>query len=217
MSMDLDVDDKDNREEVTVVEEDKPEEAAPMLPRMRLVQLQFSLTQVSGEGKVGGSEHYTQACLHINSHVSLRDWLCANFLYFQPDEIVPVQAKEAARQELMAAVKQYNMAPFYVALCEAVKMPGEGFTLMTISFQIFATICGAVDKAQLDTMLAANTKRLQELESKIEDAVENLGESEVRDAHLQKAGLCLFVLRCEGSDIAIFAEYLLEIGDKVCV
>ena len=55
-----------------------------------------------------------------------------------------------------------------------------------------------VDQSRLTTMKEENKKKLKELEDKIKDAEENLGEIEIRDAHLDKA------------------EFYVTIGDKVC-
>ena len=43
-----------------------------------------------------------------------------------------------------------------------------------------------VDQSRLTTMKEENKKKLKELEDKIKDAEENLGEIEIRDAHLDK-------------------------------
>lgn len=70
------------------------------------------------------------------------------------------------------------MAPFYEHVCNELKW--------------------SVDNARLRQMKEENTKQLEELDSKIKDAEENLGELEIRDAYLNKA------------------EYYVNIGDKVC-
>lgn len=53
------------------------------------------------------------------------------------------------------------------------------------------------DETLANKMKAENEKKLKELDDKIKDAQENLGENEVREAHLAKA------------------TYYKEIGDKV--
>ena len=53
-----------------------------------------------------------------------------------------------------------------------------------------------MDASQLEGMRARNSTKLQELEEKIKDAEENLGETEVRDAVQAKA------------------DYYLQIGDR---
>ena len=69
------------------------------------------------------------------------------------------------------------MAPLYEHVCNELKW--------------------SVDNARLRQMKEENTKQLEELDSKIKDAEENLGELEIRDAYLNKA------------------EYYVNIGDKV--
>ena len=69
------------------------------------------------------------------------------------------------------------MAPFYEHVCNELKWP--------------------VDNAHLKKMKEENTREIEELDSKIKDAEENLGELEIRDAYLNKA------------------EYYVNIGDKV--
>ena len=70
------------------------------------------------------------------------------------------------------------MAPFYQHVCNELKWP--------------------VDQKKLTDMQNENKKKLEELEEKIKDAEENLGEIEIRDAYLDKA------------------EYYVTIGEKVC-
>jgi 26S proteasome regulatory subunit N7 len=69
------------------------------------------------------------------------------------------------------------MTPFYLSICDELKWP--------------------VDKELVAKMQRANEEKLKQLEDNIKDAVENLGESEVREANLAKA------------------EYLNLIGDLV--
>lgn len=80
------------------------------------------------------------------------------------------------RDKLMAAITEHNMAPLYVSVCKDL-----GWT---------------TDGALLGKMEAANKEKLGTLEAAIADAVENLGESETREALLNKA------------------EFLAQIGDK---
>lgn len=57
--------------------------------------------------------------------------------------------------------------------------------------QVCAELGWTVDKAKFDAMTEVNEKTLKELEDKIKDAEENLGETEVREALLAKANyLC---------------------------
>ena len=68
------------------------------------------------------------------------------------------------------------MAPFYEEVCRDLNWP--------------------VDEALLSKMKAQNAEKLKELDGVIEDAEQNLGEMEVREANLKKS------------------EYLCRIGDK---
>lgn len=71
------------------------------------------------------------------------------------------------KQDLMTAITEHNMAPFYEETCR------------DLGWQ--------VDNKLLSTMKAVNTTELQKLDSAIEDAEKNLSEMEVREAHLLKA------------------------------
>lgn len=75
------------------------------------------------------------------------------------------------------SVAVLDMAPFYEEVCSDLKWE--------------------VDSELLSTMKANNEKKLKELEDAIEDAEQNLGETDVRDAAVAKA------------------EYLCSIGQKV--
>ena len=70
-----------------------------------------------------------------------------------------------------------DMAPYYELVC--------------------ADLGWSVDQALLEKMKDANLAKLKELDNAVEDAEQNLGETEVRDFMLKKA------------------EYLSKIGDKV--
>lgn len=54
------------------------------------------------------------------------------------------------------------------------------------------------DEALINSMKAANEEKLKQLDEAIKDAEKSLGETEIRDSMLAKA------------------EYLCQIGDKVC-
>lgn len=71
------------------------------------------------------------------------------------------------------------MAPFYESVCNDL-----GWT---------------IDSTLLVKMKTKNEEDLKKLENNIEDAEQNLGESEVREALTAKA------------------EYICKIGDKVCI
>ncbi|XP_005106668.1 26S proteasome non-ATPase regulatory subunit 6 [Aplysia californica] len=82
----------------------------------------------------------------------------------------------ALQEKLMAEIKANDMAPFYEETVQEL-----GWTK---------------DEALLSTMKAANAAKLKQLDEAIDDAVKNLGETEIRDSMLVKA------------------EYLCQIGDK---
>mmetsp|Transcript_18753 Transcript_18753/g.45222 ORF Transcript_18753/g.45222 Transcript_18753/m.45222 type:complete len:389 (-) Transcript_18753:69-1235(-) len=84
--------------------------------------------------------------------------------------------KEEARKVLMEGIERDNMAPFYQSLCERL---GE-----------------APNQALMTKMLDSNKEELTKLDARVEDAKENLGDTEVRDALVAKA------------------DYFLQIGDK---
>ena len=68
---------------------------------------------------------------------------------------------------LLKAIKDNNMAPFYIEVCEDLKYP--------------------IDNQFLESMKKVNKERLKKLDESIEDAERNLGEMEVRESHLAKA------------------------------
>ncbi|NWV00321.1 PSMD6 ATPase, partial [Upupa epops] len=73
----------------------------------------------------------------------------------------------AARDELMAAVRLHNMAPYYEALCKSLEWQ--------------------IDTDLLNKMKKANEEELKRLDNELEDAEKILGESEIRDAMMAKA------------------------------
>jgi len=75
--------------------------------------------------------------------------------------------KDQLKNELLAGVTEKNMAPFYEALCEEFGWE--------------------VDAALVASMEEVNAAKVAELDAKIADAEENLGENEVREAMLEKA------------------------------
>lgn len=70
-----------------------------------------------------------------------------------------------------------DMAPFYESVCQEFNLP--------------------VDKSLLSTMQKANQDELAKMEEKLQDATENLGETDISDALIAKA------------------NYYTKIGDKV--
>ncbi|XP_077541542.1 regulatory particle non-ATPase 7 [Haemaphysalis longicornis] len=71
------------------------------------------------------------------------------------------------KQDLMSAITEHNMAPFYEETCAELRWP--------------------VDQRLLANMKKANEEEVARLDSAIEDAEKNLSEMEVREAHLAKA------------------------------
>lgn len=96
------------------------------------------------------------------------------FLVSNPD--YDPKLKKEAHTELLALIKKHDMAPYYRKLCADLGTP--------------------IDEKLVACMEERNAETLKEMEDKIADAIENFGESEVREAWLRKA------------------EYLCEIGDK---
>ncbi|CAD5224896.1 unnamed protein product [Bursaphelenchus xylophilus] len=84
--------------------------------------------------------------------------------------------KQAKWLLLLEKIKEYEMGPFYELVCQEADQ--------------------TVDQQLLADMKAKNAKRIAEIEVEINDAEQNLGESEVRQAWLRKS------------------EYLCQIGDK---
>ncbi|KAF8408369.1 hypothetical protein HHK36_007518 [Tetracentron sinense] len=87
------------------------------------------------------------------------------FLLTQPD-VVDIE-KVRLREEVFASVKSDDMAPLYETLA--------------------ANSVLELDQSVLDPMRAKINDELKNLDEKIADAEENLGESEVREAHLAKS------------------------------
>ncbi|XP_023222238.1 26S proteasome non-ATPase regulatory subunit 6-like [Centruroides sculpturatus] len=73
----------------------------------------------------------------------------------------------AVKNELLQAIEENNMAPFYAEVCRDLHW--------------------TTNEDLMSRMTEANTKRLKNLEDAIEDAEKNLSEMEVREAHLAKA------------------------------
>ncbi|KAI9139098.1 26S proteasome subunit RPN7-domain-containing protein [Paraphysoderma sedebokerense] len=79
----------------------------------------------------------------------------------------PKDAQTDAKNKLWKEIQDKNMAPYYIHICEDLKIP--------------------VDQALLSRMQKANTDELANLDDKIEDAEKNLGETELSDALIKKA------------------------------
>eukprot|EP00667_Euglena_gracilis_P011168 EG_transcript_11393 len=73
--------------------------------------------------------------------------------------------KATIQQQILTTIKEQNMAPFYVHLCEKLGW--------------------AKDEALLKSMTEANAASIKALEDKRKDAEENLGETEVHDVELE--------------------------------
>jgi 26S proteasome regulatory subunit N7 len=100
------------------------------------------------------------------------------FLLKHPDvqDIEKVRLKD----DVFAVVKANHMVPLYETLV------ADGVL--------------GIDQGLLDSMRTENDEELKKLEEKIVDAEENLGESEVREAHLAKS---LFYIRIGDKDKAL--------------
>ncbi|KAB2609174.1 26S proteasome non-ATPase regulatory subunit 6-like protein [Pyrus ussuriensis x Pyrus communis] len=96
----------------------------------------------------------------------------ANKLFLLSHSDVPDIEKVQLRDEVFASVKADDMAPLYETL---------------VSESVLE-----LDQGVMDSMRAKNQEELKKLDEKIADAEENLGESEVREAHLAKS---LFFIR----------------------
>jgi len=95
---------------------------------------------------------------------------------FELQSVDRLKNDAATKDNIMNAIKEHKMAPLY---------------------QIYAKdLNWTVDNTLLESMKEENAKALKEMDASIEDAEENLGESELREALLKKA------------------EYLAVIGDK---
>ncbi|KAM2820174.1 hypothetical protein PS2_038504 [Malus domestica] len=104
----------------------------------------------------------------------------ANKLFLLSHFDVPDIEKVQLREEVFASVKADDMAPLYETLV--------------------AESVLELDQGVMDSMRAKNQEELKKLDEKIADAEENLGESEVREAHLAKS---LFFIRIGDKEKAL--------------
>uniref|UniRef100_A0A6N2MRJ9 26S proteasome regulatory subunit RPN7 n=1 Tax=Salix viminalis TaxID=40686 RepID=A0A6N2MRJ9_SALVM len=104
----------------------------------------------------------------------------ANKLFLLTHHDVQDIEKVHLKEEVLTAIKTDDMVPLYE-------------TLMAESLL-------EKDQSLLDSMRAKNEDELKKLDEKIADAEENLGESEVREAHLAKS---LFYIRIGDKDKAL--------------
>lgn len=95
----------------------------------------------------------------------------AQYKYALTQEVTHPNPNKAATQsvkdKLLAGIVADNMTPFYLECCK--------------------DLGWSVDKKLEATMKAANEEKLKELDTKIEDAEANLGETEIRETNLEKA------------------------------
>ena len=81
----------------------------------------------------------------------------AQALFTLQAEHTPAKDKDEAKSLLDKEITANNMAPFYKRVCENLKWP--------------------LDEAKLKAMEEENKKKLEELDEKIKDAEENLGDT----------------------------------------
>jgi len=84
--------------------------------------------------------------------------------------------KDKIAEKLLNGIKEHKMVKFYLEVCEQFKLD--------------------VNQQWVDDTTKENGAKLKELEDKTEDAIKNLGETEVRECHLAKS------------------EFLISTGDK---
>ncbi|KAM1626808.1 hypothetical protein ACFX1R_016520 [Malus domestica] len=104
----------------------------------------------------------------------------ANKLFLLSHSDVPDIEKVQLRDEVFTSVKADDMAPLFETL---------------VSESVLE-----LDQGVMDSMRAKNQEELKKLDEKIADAEENLGESEVREAHLAKS---LFFIRIGDKEKAL--------------
>ncbi|CAG8458825.1 13595_t:CDS:2 [Ambispora leptoticha] len=100
----------------------------------------------------------------IISHIPNLDLAHQRFILNNPKA---VELHDEAREKLIAAIEENNMAPFYQIVTDELKIP--------------------LDKQLLAKYQEANKEELQKLDERLEDAEQNLGETEISDALLAKA------------------------------
>lgn len=127
-----------------------------------------------------GAEHISLSMpletLEDDGLEKIPDLRLAQWVYRAGLEKTPSDAKKELEAKIMSRIREENMAPYYELLCKEFGL--------------------ATDDQLLKSMKAANETQLKELDEKIKDAEENLGETEVRAAMTAKA------------------HYLSKIGDK---
>eukprot|EP00126_Sphaerothecum_destruens_P009089 Sdes_comp20427_c0_seq1m14516 len=104
----------------------------------------------------------TEGSLPKNPNLEIAKWK-----FLLTSSTVDPQDKKSLLQRILTEVKLHNMAPFYEEFCSDTK-----------------TI---VDKALLSSMQSFCSEKIKKMDEKIEDAVKNLGETEIREANLEKS------------------------------
>lgn len=102
--------------------------------------------------------------------------LAEDLFISQPDSAVSPDLRQQAKQRALDSIKEHGMSHFYRIAAE---MWGE-----------------PVDEPVVQELEARNDTEMKEIEAKISDAQENLGDVEIREGHLAKA------------------DFLARIGDK---
>ncbi|XP_003382982.1 PREDICTED: 26S proteasome non-ATPase regulatory subunit 6-like [Amphimedon queenslandica] len=106
-------------------------------------------------------ENLDEEGLPRNPDLQIAQW---RFLLTVEDALIN---KETVWEQLMAAIKEKEMAPFYSSLCRDLQKP--------------------IDQSLLDEIQEINKTKIQQLDAAIEDAQTNFGEIETRDAFMKKA------------------------------
>ncbi|XP_031563146.1 26S proteasome non-ATPase regulatory subunit 6-like [Actinia tenebrosa] len=137
-------------------------------------------------------ENLEEEGLPNNPNHNIAQW---KFIITNPDG----NNKEQAKKNIMDAVKEKDMAPFYEELCSELKW--------------------SLDQTLLAKMKKANEEKMKKLEEKLKFAEENLGETEVRDELFAQAEYLCSIGNKEGAltafrkcyDKAVAMGYKLDI------
>jgi len=105
--------------------------------------------------------------------------------------------REDTARELVSLVKANGMVKYYREICEEFKLE--------------------FDNAWVEEATKTNQTKLKELEEKIEDAVKNLGETEVRDSHHAKAEFLTSIGEKDAaiSSFRVTAEKTVGVGQRL--
>ncbi|KAG1671606.1 26S proteasome non-ATPase regulatory subunit 6 [Nymphon striatum] len=117
-------------------------------------------------------ENLQEQSLEKNPNLQYAQW---KFVLSLDEHKHDVEVKE----NLMSAIKENNMAPFYQEVCVDLKWP--------------------VDEKILKNMKEKNEEQLKKLDSAIEEAEKSMGEMEVREANLAKAEFLCRIGNKDGS------------------